>query len=97
MASVFLQNGTNKSQSGPPKRGASRDCSKGRCLTHASELERLQQTNKLDRKKNRLEEREKKERGKNEAIAKERLQKEKEKQPASAGKNPSPQVQLNGQ
>ena len=56
MALVFLKDGTNKSQLGPPKRGASRDCSKGGCLTHASELERLRQkekeeTNKLDRKK----------------------------------------------
>ena len=57
MASVFLKDGINKSQSGPPKRDASRDCSKGRCLTHASELEGLRQkeqeeTNKLDKKKN---------------------------------------------
>ena len=83
MASVFLQDGTNKSQSGPSKRGASIDCSKGRCLTHASELERLRQkeqeeSNKLDKKKKRLEEREKKEREKNEAIANKSLQKEKQ-------------------
>ena len=61
MASIFLQDGTNKSQSDPQKRGASRDCSKGRCITRALKLERLRQkekeeTNKLDKKKKRLEE-----------------------------------------
>ena len=56
MASVFLQDGPNKLQSGPPKRRASRDCSKGGCLTHASELERLKQKEQEETKKYRQEE-----------------------------------------